>query len=70
LIEFDEFIELIGDHLKETSGNQKSLIELDESELYESALAVFREFDDDGSGSISTVELGNVFKRLGADPSE
>lgn len=34
------------------------------------AKAVFSEFDQDGSGSISTVELGDVFAKMGVITSD
>lgn len=38
--------------------------------MIEAAKAVFAEFDDDGSGSISTVELAEVFKKMGSSPTQ
>jgi Ca2+-binding EF-hand superfamily protein len=70
LIEFDEFLLLIADQLNEMGETTKEFGGLSEEEMVETAKAVFAEFDDDGSGSISTVELALVFRKMGSSPTE
>lgn len=72
LIDFEEFLSLIADQLNQAKDTDcdGELELLSYEELHALAKSVFSEFDEDRNGSISSFELGQVFKKMGCHPTE
>lgn len=67
-IDFDEFLHLIEHKLIEHA--DESFEHQTEEDMLQVAQAIFNEFDVDGRGSISTLEMHKVFRSMGVNPTE